>query len=661
MLPDSGRGSLARLRCCVRAFRCAVACALSFPVFCLFAQTSAASVVELDKRYSGLRGTYEDALEAARKGDDARLDALYRALGDYPLKSYIDYERLLRRRHRLGGEDARAFIAANSDSPLGVRYLGHYLSSAGAARRWDDYLQAATSEPRSESLRCYYHLAQLAQGQRTLAFDGAARLWTKGRSADDACDPLFSAWRKAGKLDDEQVWERSLLAFDARQFGLLKYVGSLATPALQGDLELLRRSYREPQRTWQLATQASDQRRADIVTAGLVRLSRYDPARSLKYWQQAEQEDFTARQREAINSAIALRGLLEREQATRAWVDGQLGRWGNDRLTGLRLRWAIEEQDWQGLLELSQSLSADGALDSTWRYWRARALEELGRTEAANQLYGDIARERSYYGFLSADRVGLPYSFNEIPLQASAAAMALTTPGYAAAARVHELQVLGEARDAHAEWAHALPRVDQEARRQLAVFAAQAGWHRFAIDAANASDSSDAIALRFPLAYTDVFRAPAARESVPLSELMAIARRESAFFPDARSPVGARGLMQLMPATGLNVARRKGLKLTTGDLYDIEHNVTLGSAYYRQLLERFDGNRAVALAAYNAGPNRVKHWVGRGLPLDAWIETIPYGETRDYVKAVLAYSVVFDYRLGEDASLLSAAERLSSY
>ena len=661
MLPDGGRRSLARLRFFVRSLSGAIACALSFPVLCLLAQPSAASVVELDKRYSGLRGTYENALEAARTGDDDRLNTLYPALSDYPLKSYVDYERLLRQRHRLGGEDARAFISANSDSPLGVRYLGHYLSSAGAARRWNDYLQAATTEPRSESLRCYYHRAQLAQGQRALAFDGAARLWANGRSVDDACDPLFRAWRTAGKLDDEQVWKRSLLAFDARQFGLLRYVASLATASLQDDLELLQRSYREPQRTWQFATQASDQRRADILTAGLVRLSRYDPARSLKYWQQAALDDFTEPQREAINSAIALRALLEREQGNRAWVDGQLGLWGNDRLTGLRLRWAIEEQDWQGLLELSQSLSAGGAVDSTWRYWRARALEELGHADAANQLYSDIARERSYYGFLSADRVGLPYSFNEVPLQGSAAVTALSNPGYEAAARVHELQALGEARDAHAEWAHALPRVDQEARRQLAVFAAQAGWYRFAIDAANASDSSDAIALRFPLAYTEVFRAPAARESVPLSELMAIARRESAFFPDARSSVGARGLMQLMPATGLSVARRKGLKLTTGDLYDVEHNVTLGSAYYRQLLERFNGNRAVALAAYNAGPNRVKHWVGRGLPLDAWIETIPYGETRDYVKAVLAYSVVFDYRLGEDASLLSGAERISSY
>jgi soluble lytic murein transglycosylase len=159
----------------------------------------------------------------------------------------------------------------------------------------------------------------------------------------------------------------------------------------------------------------------------------------------------------------------------------------------------------------------------------------------------------------------------------------------------------------------------------------------------------------------DQLRERASRQSVSVSELMAIARRESAFFPSARSSVGARGLMQLMPATGAAVAREAGTRLDVRQLYDVERNLDLGSAYYRQLLDRFDGNRAVALAAYNAGPNRVQHWVGDGLPVDAWIETIPYRETRDYVKAVLAYSVVFDYRLGQSAQLLTVAERSARY
>jgi soluble lytic murein transglycosylase len=145
---------------------------------------------------------------------------------------------------------------------------------------------------------------------------------------------------------------------------------------------------------------------------------------------------------------------------------------------------------------------------------------------------------------------------------------------------------------------------------------------------------------------------------------MAIARRESAFFPQARSPVGARGLMQIMPATGKQVAASIGRRHSGSDLYEVEHNVLLGSTYYRQLLDRFDGNRVFALTAYNAGPHRVDRWrnePGEGVPVEVWIETIPYRETRNYVQAVLSYNVVFQYLMGDSHSLLTSRERQAQY
>jgi soluble lytic murein transglycosylase len=145
---------------------------------------------------------------------------------------------------------------------------------------------------------------------------------------------------------------------------------------------------------------------------------------------------------------------------------------------------------------------------------------------------------------------------------------------------------------------------------------------------------------------------------------MAIARRESAFYPQARSPVGARGLMQLMPATGQEVAGSLGQGVGSADLFEVEYNVLLGSAYYRQLLDRYGGNRAFALAAYNAGPHRVDRWrhpPGEGVPVDIWVDTIPYKETREYVQAVLFYNVVFQYLLGDTGALLTPAERAALY
>ena len=140
--------------------------------------------------------------------------------------------------------------------------------------------------------------------------------------------------------------------------------------------------------------------------------------------------------------------------------------------------------------------------------------------------------------------------------------------------------------------------------------------------------------------------------------------RESAFYPQARSPVGARGLMQIMPATGAQVASSLGRRHSNTDLYEVDHNVLLGSAYYRQLLDRFNGNRIFALTAYNAGPHRVDRWRHAppdAVPVDIWVETIPYKETREYVQAVLAYNVVFRYLMGDTPSLLTPEERQALY
>ena len=238
-------------------------------------------------------------------------------------------------------------------------------------------------------------------------------------------------------------------------------------------------------------------------------------------------------------------------------------------------------------------------------------------------------------------------------------------PGLPAVSRIEELHFHQEQILAHSEWYKVLQDTrDKGQQVQLAQLAADQGWHRMAIDAATRAQAWDALDIRFPTPYRQVFDTHAAVHNVPSTELMAIARRESAFFPRAESPVGARGLMQIMPATGKQVACSLRTPHTKSDLYDVEHNVLLGSAYYRQLLDRYEGNRVFALTAYNAGPHRVDRWRNKpdeSMPVELWIETIPYRETRNYVQAVLAYNVVFAHRLGDTAPLLTSAERQARY
>lgn len=597
-----------------------------------------------------------------KTGDWAGFDRERKALDDYPLSPYLDYERLLRRLTVTSGAQARTFVDAQNHNPLGVRYLGSYLETTGKRRRWGDYLDAASREPRSENLRCYYARAKRARDAQQEAWELAGRLWVSPSSVDDACDPLFTLWQKAGGLNDRLVWKRATLAYAARESGLLRYIASLGSPDLQPALSALRRSYSQPQRSVEFAKALDARTGGELLTLGLERYSRYDPAQALRQFQALKEGALSDEQRERVIAAIAFRGLLERDEAVRDWVDAGLPQWSDDKLTELRLRWAIAEQDWDAVDRFFLALGSAAQEEATWRYWYARSLESRGHDTDAQLLFSTVAKERSYYGFLSADRVGLPYSYEDTPGTGDAAPMG-ELPNWTKETlwRVHELVALDEPRLAETEWAHALRRLDGSQQLTFARIAKDQGWHRLSIDAANAGRHWDALDLRFPLAFVDDFYRRAAAQSLPVSELMAIARRESAFSPTARSPVGARGLMQLMPATGRSVARKEGMTVSTRQLDNVEYNITLGSAYYAQLLERFEGNRAFALAAYNAGPNRVKNWLSDDVPLDVWIETIPYRETRDYVKAVLAYSVVFDYRLGEKTQLMGDAERHSGY
>ena len=364
-----------------------------------------------------------------------------------------------------------------------------------------------------------------------------------------------------------------------------------------------------------------------------------------------------------VEYAITLRSLFAKEGNSVAWIDDALVRLQDDKLTEIRLRWLLEEADWDALLATIPKLSETARKETVWRHWAAVADERLGRVDQAKEQFALVAQERDYYGFLAADKLGSPYSFNNQPLillQAEADRLARMP----SVQRVQELLFHEEDQLAHSEWLNTLDTRERPVQKQLAVLAGDRGWYRMAIDAASHAKAWDALNLRFPLSYQETFDHYSTVQRVPATELMAIARRESAFFPGARSPVGARGLMQIMPATGKQVASSLGRSHSTSALYEVEHNVQLGSAYYRQLLDRFGGNRIFALVAYNAGPHRVDRWKknsGAQVPAEDWVETIPFRETRNYVQAVLSYNVVFQHMQGNDISLLTIAEQQAKY
>ena len=609
------------------------------------------------------RLAYAGARQATQQGDSAQYQRLRAQLDDYPLAIYLDYGQLLRQGDGVSPVTAKQFLARSADSPLAIRYLGAYLRAVGRAGHWQSLLQVMPQEPNSTDLKCYFFRAQLAQGNKEAAWEGASRLWVVGESQPAACDPLFAAWQGAGGITDEMVWARLLNAFDARESSLLQYVAKKSSAQLRPQVETLLAVYHKPRSVASQPLDADSRYSADIASRGLAYLASSSPDQALANWLQLQQQlEFDAEQTRQVETAIALQSLFARDAAHSDWLDGALARLQDDKLTGIRLRWALREQDWDALERTLPLLSESARNETVWRYWQALAMVQRGETEAGNAALVELAGERDYYGFLAADRLGRAYALNHQPLVASGSAMVNELP---AVLRIEELKYHGDERLAHSEWYKVLQDThDQEQQQDLALLATQKGWYRMGIDAATRARTWDALDQRFPTPYQEVFSRNATLREVPSTELMAIARRESAFFAGAQSPVGARGLMQIMPATGKAVAASLQQRHTTADLFDVEHNVLLGTAYYRELLDRFGGNRVFALTAYNAGPHRVDRWrdkVGEGLPVEFWVETIPYKETRNYVQAVLSYNVIFQYMQGEPQSLLTPQEREARY
>jgi soluble lytic murein transglycosylase len=639
-----------------RPIRIALLCALGVAV-------GAALPLQAGEQLKRQREGYAAALQAIERDDAETYTALRRELDDYPLAIYLDYFALVRHPEAVSPTAARRFLNASRDTPLPGRFLSTYLRQAGRDQRWRDFLQVEPDEPHSVDLKCYFFRAQLARGERETAWEGARRLWLRGRSQPEECDPLFEAWLAAGQLTDADVWTRLLNAFEERQRSLLDYVATKSSTGLRPRVETLLAVYRDPGSLARQTLPPGEPWSRDVVTYGLAYLASYSPAQALAYWRDyRERMPFDQEQVNRVERAIARQGLFARTRDNDEWLAGVLARLDDDELVGIRLRWALSEEDWGALARFLPLLTPAGQEKTEWRYWRAVLEEREGDADASKAILGPLAGERDYHGFLAADRLGLPYAFNHLRPDRRATSTAASRP---AIARIEELNYHDQAALAQAEWYELLVHTpDRVGLEDLMLLASGKGWYRMAIDAASQAQDWDALDYRFPTAHEQVFRRYAADQGVSGTELMAIARRESAFYPGAESPVGARGLMQLKPDTGRLVAASLREPFTSSQLFEVEHNVKLGSAYYRQLLDRFDGNRVFALTAYNAGPNRVDRWrhePGEGIPVELWIDTIPYRETRNYVQAVLAYNVVFQYLLGDTQQLLSPLERRAEY
>lgn len=609
------------------------------------------------------RKLFDRARNALRRGHTTEYQKLLDQLQHYPLRPYLEYDAITRRLYQLPQSRVDDFLARYQGSYLADKLERQWVDTLAAKGRWELVVHYHNPANTTAELDCHALRARLKTGD-TSAYDEVAPLWNVAKSQHKACDPVFAAWMDAGHLTGDIAWQRFGKTLKARQHTLARYILKKIPAAEQPLADLYYQVDRNPRLLQQQKKfSAQSARMQEVILHGLERLSLRDAALALELWHSYDaQQLFDADARLDTQRYIAVRLLRQGyTQETEALLAATPAL-SSESLTEWLVRDALRKQDWARVEKWLSRLPEQSRQTERWQYWQARLLErqqtDQSRTEAET-IYRALAQTRSFYGFLAADLLEIDYELVDKPLAVGEELLSQVA-SLPAVERARELYIIGDSLNARREWYHSTSTMPDDQVVAAGKLAESWGWHRSGIQAMIQVRYWDDLQVRFPLAYQEQVNTAARDNAISPELLFAIARQESAFTPDARSSAGALGLMQLLPSTARQTASRVGLSISNHDLLQPDTNITLGSRYITQLLNEFNGNRILAAAAYNAGPSRVKQWLSKSsqdsLPFDIWIETIPYKETRGYVQNVLAYSVIYGYRMGDVKPFITKGE-----
>lgn len=611
-------------------------------VFSLFMMNSVASVnayaqPSLDKQ----RELYEQAQDWLDHEQVSKYKHIRHKLVGYPLTPYLDYRTLLVGIGDKSPVTVRAFIDSHREFPFSRRISAPYLSALAEQHKWKTLLAFQTHEPSGEKYRCDYYYAKLKTGDTQAAFQGAKKMWLSGQSISDACDDLFKQWAAAGQRSDDLIYQRMLLAFSAHQSQLLSYLarqfsGSKWVTAGQAVREL----YDDPENAIAVAKRLPNlPHREQVLTLALKKLAVRDPeqakheleqGKALSIWSDAQAHRLAKR--------IASQLFDSDDIALIQWRDHVIAQSHDTHLISRRIRFAIRHADWKGVKVWISLLPKKDQKTLRWQFWQARSDMMQGHSAQAKKQLQAMLGKRDFYSVAAAKLLNQPVKFPTSTLTYQPHSV---KDYHVALARIDELIQQDKITAAKSEWSWLLLRVPKKTKTMLAAYALQQHWYHLTVSATISAQLWDYLSLRFPLAHQWWFQFYGEKHDIEPLTLMSVARQESALDSEAHSPVGARGIMQIMPATARHTESKYQLDYSNAkQLYDVGKNIEIGSRYFESLMNRYDDNRIFALAAYNAGPTRVKRWrgdtQGRLGPF-AFIEAIPYKETRGYVQNILMF------------------------
>ncbi|MGQ8366253.1 transglycosylase SLT domain-containing protein [Glaciecola sp. 1036] len=592
--------------------------------------------------------------------DEELVDAI-QDIGDYPLNPYLIAKKLTHRISLSRTGQIRDFLLKYDGTPLDRLVRTPWLEYLKKRNKDQLFMQFYRNVYDTE-LACYdLDLRYQYSQDKEAVFNEVADFWNVGKSQPKTCDPVFKAWMQAGLLTEDLILQRIEKAANGGTHTLIPYLTTL----LPEDKKYLAEAWHKVRRNPATVAKLNlfngryQMIESSIVTYALTRLIWRDADLALKTYERAKNAMvFSQAQTAKIANQFAVSLALNEHKQAEKW----LTKAGDVAPQEDTLRWhlalLLRNQEWQKIILLIEKSQPQYTHDLQFQYWLARAYELVGRNQDATSLYRQLASARDYYGFLSSARLGVDYSFEHQPLSPSQEDLDLIRQsGFAQ--RAYELRKIGRDYWARLEWLALKRSLNQEQQLATAVVSSEWGWHDQTIRTLGDLRELNDVERRFPIAYADLIVPEAKKNNIQPEWSLAIARRESSFMPDAISSVDARGLMQVLPSTARYLEKRR---VSSSELLEPDFNARVGNKYLRYLLNKLDGNTLLATASYNAGWRRVLDWLPEDNAIDAdiWIELIPYRETRNYVKAVMAYQQIYQRKLSDEMPKHTVFSQLAS-
>lgn len=587
------------------------------------------------------------------KMDNSELAEASKALGDYPLVPYLLERKLSDNMRMSDAPNIAAFLEQYPDTPLANKLRSKWLRYLLKKHQPQAFIQFY--EPsRDAKLSCSFLAFQIEQGvDETSLYSSISDLWTVGKSQPKECDGIFKRWQKAEQMTEDLVLLRIKRAADGGSHTLIPYLRTLLEPNKHYLADLWHKARRDPAivRKTSLFPSKYPLVEAEIMSYALSRLIWRDTSLALKTMEKAEQRIiFTEAQKARIYGRFAIKLAIDDHAQASEYLLKADNISDDVAVTRWHLAHLLKQQDWARVVLLIENSAAQKVSSYEYSYWLARAYEQIGRTDESTTLYKQLAQQRHYYGFLASARLKQPHQLENQPVVVSDEVIArvLAMPS---TQRAFELRKLERFHEARQEWRTTQKELPSDDKLATTVISSAWGWHDQSIFTFTREGYLDDVQRRFPTAFEDIIKKEAKRNKIEPEWAFAIARRESSFMPDAVSPANARGLMQVLPSTAEYLEKRR---ISSKQLLDADTNVKIGNKYLRYLMNKLNNNSILATASYNAGWRRVKQWLpeNKALEADIWVELIPYKETRNYVKAVMAYKQIYQTQLSEETTLL---------